>query len=127
MGTRSRPKPKNLARKLKQIRLSLGLSQNEIIEKLGVEETIVRSTISAFERGVREPSYPMLFEICAARRGKHRRFDRRFPRTSGRPISEGMQKGLHQKKSSALERRDKRTFNRELLKPRQRKKRDKRE
>ena len=64
MGTRSRPKPKNLARKLKQIRLSLGLSQNEIIEKLGVEETIVRSTISAFERGVREPSYPMLLKYA---------------------------------------------------------------
>lgn len=64
MGTRTRPKPECLAKKLKQIRLSLGLSQNEIIEKLGVEETIVRSTISAFERGVREPSYPVLLKYA---------------------------------------------------------------
>ena len=64
MGTRSRPKPEHLAKKLKQIRISLGLSQNEIIERLGVEEAIVRSTISAFERGVREPSYPMLLKYA---------------------------------------------------------------
>lgn len=64
MGTRSRPKPEHLAKKLKQIRVSLGLSQSEIIERLGVEESIVRSTISAFERGVREPSYPMLLKYA---------------------------------------------------------------
>lgn len=64
MGTRSRPKPKHLARKLKQIRLKLGLSQDGIITKLGVEEEVVRSTISAFERGVREPSYPLLLKYA---------------------------------------------------------------
>ena len=64
MGTRTRAKPKYLAKKLKQIRLTLGLSQNEIIVKLGVGETIVRSTISAFERGVREPSYPVLLKYA---------------------------------------------------------------
>jgi len=64
MGTRTRPRPKYLAKKLKQIRLDLGLSQNEIIEKLGIEETIVRSTISAFERGVREPSYLVLLKYA---------------------------------------------------------------
>lgn len=42
----------------------MGLSQNEIIEKLGVEETIVRSTISAIERGVREPSYLLLLKYA---------------------------------------------------------------
>ncbi|HMS07862.1 MAG TPA: helix-turn-helix transcriptional regulator [Pyrinomonadaceae bacterium] len=64
MGTRSRPKPKHLARKLKQIRLSLGLSQDGLIDRLGVEEEVVRSTISAFERGVREPSYPLLLKYA---------------------------------------------------------------
>lgn len=64
MGARTRPKPKYLAKKLKEIRLSLGLSQNELIERLRVEETIVRSTISAFERGTREPSYPVLFKYA---------------------------------------------------------------
>ncbi len=64
MGTRSRPKPKHLARKLRQIRLSLGLSQDGLIERLGVEEEVVRSTISAFERGTREPSYPLLLKYA---------------------------------------------------------------
>ncbi|MBK9173212.1 MAG: helix-turn-helix transcriptional regulator [Chloracidobacterium sp.] len=64
MGTRSRPKPKHLAKKLRQIRLSLGLSQDGLIERLGVEEEVVRSTISAFERGVREPSYPLLLKYA---------------------------------------------------------------
>lgn len=64
MGTRSRPKPRHLARKLRQIRLSLGLSQDGLIERLGVEEEVVRSTISAFERGVREPSYPLLLKYA---------------------------------------------------------------
>lgn len=64
MGTRSRPKPRLLAKKLKQIRVSLGLSQNELIERLGKDETILRSTISAFERGVREPSYPILLKYA---------------------------------------------------------------
>lgn len=64
MGTRSRPKPKHLARKLRQIRLSHGLSQDGLIDRLGVEEEVVRSTISAFERGTREPSYPMLLKYA---------------------------------------------------------------
>lgn len=64
MGTRSRPKPKHLAKKLRKIRLSLGLSQDGLIERLGVEEEVVRSTISAFERGTREPSYPLLLKYA---------------------------------------------------------------
>jgi transcriptional regulator with XRE-family HTH domain len=64
MGTRSRPKPKHLAKKLKQIRLSLGVSQDEIIKSLRAENELVRSTISAFERGVREPSYPILLKYA---------------------------------------------------------------
>jgi transcriptional regulator with XRE-family HTH domain len=64
MGTRSRPKPENLASKLKQIRENLGLSQNEIIVRLGEEKTLVRSTVSAFERGMREPSYLVLLKYA---------------------------------------------------------------
>mgnify|MGYP001202166642 CR=1 FL=1 len=64
MGTRSRPKPKNLARKLKAIRLALGLSQNELIDRLRPDERMVRSSISALERGVREPSYPLLLKYA---------------------------------------------------------------
>lgn len=64
MGTRTRPRPKHLAAKLKAIRLALDLSQNELIVRLHAEEPIVRSTISAFERGVREPSYPVLLKYA---------------------------------------------------------------
>ena len=64
MGTRQRPRPKNLARKLKTIRTSLDLSQNDLISKLGVEDEIFRSTISAFERGAREPSLPLLLKYA---------------------------------------------------------------
>lgn len=64
MGTKSRPRPKFLAQKLKRIRESLGASQGEMINQLGSDEKIVRSTISAFERGVREPSYLILLRYA---------------------------------------------------------------
>ncbi len=62
MGAKQRPRPKRLAEKLLKIRDVLGLSQDEIIEKLGLKGTMFRSTISQFERGVREPSYPVLLQ-----------------------------------------------------------------
>jgi transcriptional regulator with XRE-family HTH domain len=64
MGTRRRPRPKRLAAKLKKIRTSLGLSQNELIAKLGAHDEIVRSTVSSFERGEREPSLPLLLRYA---------------------------------------------------------------
>lgn len=60
MGTASRPKPERLAEKLMQIRLALGLSQNEMIRRLGFEDKIFQGTLSAYERGVREPALPIL-------------------------------------------------------------------
>lgn len=60
MGTKERSRPKKLAGKLSKLRKSLGLSQNELIRELGLEGKIVRSTISAYERGSREPSYLIL-------------------------------------------------------------------
>ena len=66
MGSRNRQKPRFLAQKLAKIRTSLRLSQNEMIQKLGLEHALVRSTISAFERGVREPSYPVLLKYARA-------------------------------------------------------------
>ena len=64
MGTRTRPRPKHLASKLKAIRLSLGLSQNELLERLKADEPLVRSAISAYERGAREPSYLTLLRYA---------------------------------------------------------------
>jgi transcriptional regulator with XRE-family HTH domain len=60
MGTRQRPRPERLAIKLASIRHSLKLSQNELIDRLGMKGNISRETVSAFERGAREPSYLVL-------------------------------------------------------------------
>jgi transcriptional regulator with XRE-family HTH domain len=66
MGTASRPKPQRLAEKLLQIRLALGLSQNEMIRRLGFEDKIFQGTLSAYERGLREPALPILLEYARA-------------------------------------------------------------
>jgi transcriptional regulator with XRE-family HTH domain len=55
MGT-ARPKPKRLAEKLLQIRLALGLSQTEMLRRLGLEEEMKYARISEYEQGIREPS-----------------------------------------------------------------------
>lgn len=58
MGRASRPKPVKLAEKLKQIRLSLNLSQTEMLINLGysTDKKEFRSIISAYEIGKREPT-----------------------------------------------------------------------
>lgn len=58
MGRASRAKPAKLAEKLKQIRLSLELSQTEMLIKLGYssDKKEFRSIISAYELGKREPT-----------------------------------------------------------------------
>jgi transcriptional regulator with XRE-family HTH domain len=63
MGS-ARPKPIRLAEKLLFIRQQLdgGLSQSEIIQRLGLEGEIERERISKYERGVLEPP---LFVLCA--------------------------------------------------------------
>lgn len=43
-------KPTRLAEKLLQIRMSLGLSQNELIRELGFEGELIQGHISAYER-----------------------------------------------------------------------------
>jgi transcriptional regulator with XRE-family HTH domain len=50
-----RRRPKLLAAKLREIRDGLGLSQDGVIERLGLANYIDRGKISDFERGVREP------------------------------------------------------------------------
>lgn len=59
MGRTSRRKPARLREKLLYIRQELGLSQNQLIRRLGFEE-LVQGTISAFESGGREPSLLVL-------------------------------------------------------------------
>ena len=64
MGSSRRPKPKHLADKLLQIRLALGLSQNGMLERLGLTDELFRSKISAYEIGTREPPLPVLLKYA---------------------------------------------------------------
>jgi transcriptional regulator with XRE-family HTH domain len=58
VGRASRPKPEFLAKKLKIIREKLGLSQTDMLIKLGysIDKKEFRSIISAYELGKREPT-----------------------------------------------------------------------
>jgi transcriptional regulator with XRE-family HTH domain len=56
MAKAARPRPAKLAEKLKQIRLHLGYSQDEMLRALGLAEKSNRSLISGFELGTKEPS-----------------------------------------------------------------------
>lgn len=60
MGRKSRRKPARLAEKLKKIRDGLGLSQSELVKRLGFEEDITKSEISDFEHGKYEPNLLVL-------------------------------------------------------------------
>src|SRR5688572_24317975 len=51
-----RPKPLRLAEKLRQIRIQLGLSQTELLERMGLAGTMHYGRISEYEQGKREPS-----------------------------------------------------------------------
>ena len=64
MGTRPRPRLKHLHRKLFQIRNTLGLSQSEMLSRLGVEDLITYHQISRFETGTREPPYIVLLRYA---------------------------------------------------------------
>ena len=60
MGSKSRNRPKNLARKLLQIRNTLGLSQSQMLRRLGAADAFSAARISEYESGAREPSLWML-------------------------------------------------------------------
>ncbi|HWS88158.1 MAG TPA: helix-turn-helix transcriptional regulator [Pyrinomonadaceae bacterium] len=62
MGVKARQKPARLAEKLLQVREALGLSQNELINRLGVE--LAQNRISDYELGKGEPSLPLLLSYA---------------------------------------------------------------
>ena len=62
MSKRSTTKSTRLSRKLKLIRAGLGLSQSEILDRLGFSESLFRSNISQYERGTRVPSPKVLLQ-----------------------------------------------------------------
>lgn len=59
-----RLKPERLAEKLLQIRLFLGLSQDGMLRRLGMDDVYIRSRISAYELGNREPHLPILLKYA---------------------------------------------------------------
>ena len=64
MGRMKRPSPRRLAGKLLQIREGLGLSQNGMLRKLGLEDDYARTAISSFERGEKEPPLTVLLRYA---------------------------------------------------------------
>jgi transcriptional regulator with XRE-family HTH domain len=64
MGSSPRPKPKRLAEKLLQIRLALDLSQDGILVRLGLDAKLLRTAVSGYELGTREPPLPVLLKYA---------------------------------------------------------------
>lgn len=59
-----RPKPERLAEKLLQIRSALGLSQTQMLRRLGLEDVISYPKISSYESGDREPTLMVLLQYA---------------------------------------------------------------
>lgn len=64
MGRAARPKPVYLGEKLLHIRIALGLSQDQILERLSTSETLTSASISAYELGQREPPLTVLLDYA---------------------------------------------------------------
>jgi len=64
MGRRARLRPERLAEKLLQIRQALGLSQTEMLKRLGFDDVIVYNRISEYELGKNEPPLPILLRYA---------------------------------------------------------------
>ena len=56
MGSKPQFRPKNLGRKLLQIRKALELSQAEMVQHLGAKHSLTAARISEYETDKREPS-----------------------------------------------------------------------
>jgi transcriptional regulator with XRE-family HTH domain len=66
MGKRARMRQERLAEKLLQIRLTLGVSQSEMLRRLGFEETLDYKRISEYELGKNEPPLAVLLSYARA-------------------------------------------------------------
>jgi transcriptional regulator with XRE-family HTH domain len=64
MGGAARLKPKRLAEKLLQVRLALGLSQSEMLKRLGFDDVLSYHRISNYELGTGEPPLPILLRYA---------------------------------------------------------------
>jgi transcriptional regulator with XRE-family HTH domain len=59
-----RPRPERLAEKLLAIRMALGVSQPEMLRRLGVEHLVEYHIISRYEHGEREPPLVILLQYA---------------------------------------------------------------
>jgi transcriptional regulator with XRE-family HTH domain len=66
MGSKPRLKQKRLGGKLLQVRNALGLSQTEMLRRLGVEDLIPYTQISKYESGVSDPPLIILLQYTYA-------------------------------------------------------------
>lgn len=66
MGKGIRPKPERLAGKLRQIRVAFGLSQTEMLKRLGIEDLVTYHRISDYELGKNEPPLMILLQYARA-------------------------------------------------------------
>ena len=64
MARGARIRPERLPEKLLQIRLALGLSQSELLRRLGLEEQMDYRRVSEFERGTTEPHLTVLLQYA---------------------------------------------------------------
>jgi transcriptional regulator with XRE-family HTH domain len=64
MGKQPRPRPARLGEKLRQIRLGLGLSQSQMLRRLGLDRKLYSSAVSGYEIGTREPPIPVLLKYA---------------------------------------------------------------
>ena len=69
MGKAERKRPSRLAEKLLHIRRSLGLSQNELIRRMGLDDDLVQQDISTYEQDQREPTLMTLREYAKVAAG----------------------------------------------------------
>jgi transcriptional regulator with XRE-family HTH domain len=66
MGAQARRTPKRLPEKLREIRIKLGLSQNELIRRMRLETELTREQVSSFELGRRQPNLTTLLAYAQA-------------------------------------------------------------
>lgn len=68
MGTKGRPRPVNLSRKLREIRIGLKLSQAQMVRRLGFGDSFHVGRISEYESNIREPSLLVLLAYARVAR-----------------------------------------------------------
>ena len=64
MGARPRLRQKRLPEKLRAIRDALGISQSEMLKRLGAEDLIEYNRISEFETGKGEPPLRIILQYA---------------------------------------------------------------